>query len=129
MNKWWKKLSEQTELSRIVINTLLNETFIKIMKLLIITTILSFSAIFLSLLQPIYVADKLITIWLVIATLFAGWAIGISHSDSKTEEVFKAIANSKNNKITLKDGRTVYYNKSENKEVWSTTKIDELLEV
>lgn len=128
MNKWWEKLTEQMELSRIVINNLLNESFLKIMKLIIITTILSFAAIFLSLFQPVYVADRLIIIWLVVTTLLAGWAIGVSHSSSKTEEVFEAIANSKNNKITLKNGVTVYYNKSENKSVWSTVEIDEMLE-
>ena len=89
---WWTNLDEQTQKIRVEINELNDLAMGGWLKIFLITCILFTSAIFLSFLQPTFVADKIATLWVVIGIFEVGILGGYAMSESIRENTYKAYA-------------------------------------
>lgn len=89
---WFKKLDKETESIRIDINGLLFKAEGKSLHILSLTFILMICALFLSGLQPIYVADKIAIITSMLLCLEAGIFGGLVMSERLITETYKVHA-------------------------------------
>lgn len=81
-------MSEKEQI-RIELNRLSDLAVSKWLQILFITCVLCVVALFLSFLQPIYVADKIATLWVILAVFQLGIIGGLVMSEVIREKTFK----------------------------------------
>lgn len=91
-------MNEETEKIRIEINELCEFARRKIVKIIFITLALFSGAVVLSFLQPVFIADKIVTLLAIIEIFEVGILGGFVMSESIREETFKVYKNKRKEK-------------------------------
>ena len=82
-------MNKETKNIRTEINRLSDLAIVGWLKVLLITCVLCITAIFLSLLQPIYIADKIAIFWVILGIFQVGILGGFAMSERIREDAFE----------------------------------------
>ena len=88
LDRWWNSLSKDVEEVRIEINSLVTKEVVVWLRIFLMTFGIPFVAL-LSILQPIYVADKLVSVWIGFLLFIGGIILGILLMEKGIDRIFR----------------------------------------
>ena len=88
LDRWWDSLSKDVEEVRIEINRLVTREVVAWLRILLMTFGIPFVALF-STLQPVYIADKLASVWLGLSLFIGGIIVGIFIMEKGIDRIFR----------------------------------------